>query len=313
MTNTCVACASDMSCTTPTTPACQMSGACAECSATNATVCAGNKPVCVTSMGFCGCNADGDCGDATSGRLCEGAVCQGGCALGRNDCAADQWCDVRDGGIGACIEQCASDSDCTAQLTHCDVGAVPAFCVECTNDAQCAAGSVCSPTTKTCVECTATNTSSCSATMNGAACLVSNTCGCVSDVDCGDVNSGRICDATTSKCTVGCSATGNGCPAMQTCSSGTCVTIVVDAGVGVDAGVEIDAGVEVDAGVMSDAGMPTGGRSGAGGAGGSMMMEEPMGGGGEAPSAPTGCGCTSVDPSLLIAALGLLLTRRSSR
>ena len=67
---------------------------------------------------------------------------------------------------------------------------------------------------------------------------------------------------------------------------------------GVDAGTP-DAGVLTDAGVEVDAGVDAGNGTGAGGGGGSDMTQ------------PTGCGCITVDPLLVVAgALGFLLRRR---
>lgn len=46
-------------------------------------------------------------------------------------------------------------------------------------------------------------------------------CGCLLDGDCGQLNSGRVCDLDTATCVDGCSTDvgGNGCPASQRCES----------------------------------------------------------------------------------------------
>ena len=47
-------------------------------------------------------------------------------------------------------------------------------------------------------------------------------CGCLADADCGSVTSGRVCDASTSRCVPGCRGTGgNGCVNEMVCSSTT--------------------------------------------------------------------------------------------
>src|SRR6185436_19666566 len=62
--------------------------------------------------------------------------------------------------------------------------------------------------------------------------LADNTCGCVTDDDCGTATSGRVCDALSQICVVGCRGTGgNGCPTTQVCTStdatiGMCVACV---------------------------------------------------------------------------------------
>jgi uncharacterized repeat protein (TIGR01451 family) len=138
-TNVCVGCKSDADCTDPLKPACQPSGACGQCSATNAKLCTGSTPVCNTSKGvcvlctlgpsgnadqcktspdgpvcvagpndtvFCGCDQDSDCGNATSGRVCDTNVqkCIDGCrGKGGNGCPTALTCTSPDTTIGQCV------------------------------------------------------------------------------------------------------------------------------------------------------------------------------------------------------------------
>ena len=245
--NVCVPCASDADCNNPVAPACQTSGAlfgaCTECSATNDGLCILNKPDCLTTIGICGCtdtDGDSECGGANSGVICSGPVgtCVPGCstAPGRNDCPVTSFCSDQTGGVGTCSPQpCLVDGDCSAPLPVCDTTPTPHVCVECLDDLDCAAPLICDTAVRRCVECTPTDLSNCSASGTGAACLLDNTCGCVTDADCGAVDSGRVCDGATSRCTIGCRGTGgNGCPSALVCTStdisiGSCVTCVSDA------------------------------------------------------------------------------------
>ncbi len=136
-THVCVGCTSDADCTDPNNPACQPSGACGQCSATNDKLCTGDTPVCNTSAGlcvycvpgpdastcvnspdgpvciagagnvvFCGCNTDSDCGSTTSGRVCDNMIskCIDGCrGQGGNGCPVDKDCTSHDSTIGQCI------------------------------------------------------------------------------------------------------------------------------------------------------------------------------------------------------------------
>lgn len=139
-THTCVGCKTDADCTDPKNPACQPSGACGECSATNQTLCVDDKPtceviegvcvfctpgpdgdatickddpngpICIVTVGdnrFCGCVVDSDCGSLTSGRVCDASkqVCVDGCrGEGGNGCPTDLECTSKDTSIGHCIK-----------------------------------------------------------------------------------------------------------------------------------------------------------------------------------------------------------------
>ncbi|MDH5674368.1 MAG: DUF3344 domain-containing protein [Myxococcales bacterium] len=251
--HSCVPCGSDIDCSDPATPACQLdgvlAGACTECSSTNDAACAGNRPQCLLAQGVCGCSdSDGDseCGASDSGRICNGPAgsCVPGCssAEGRNLCPMGQYCDDLSGAVGSCVtEDCVDDGDCSDPLPICDTGAVPNRCVQCLLDQDCEVGTICDTAgDKTCVQCTAENSTACSSAGAGTACLDSGSCGCTGDADCGGNQSGRVCDSSVSRCTVGCRGEGgNGCPATLVCTSssseiGQCVACLDDADCGGD-------------------------------------------------------------------------------
>jgi MYXO-CTERM domain-containing protein len=241
--NTCVGCTSDADCTDPALPACQtaagdLQGQCTECSAANDSLCGvdvtngpqnANEPECLTALGTCGCtdtDGDSECGNATSGRICNGpvGVCTDGCstAQGRNDCPTTKFCSDQTGAVGTCQTHCNTDADCTtAPELVCNTTPVPHVCVECTEQ----------------------NKTNCSMDASGDECLSDNTCGCNDDADCGATDSGRIC-GTDNKCTEGCRGTGgNQCPDGEVCTSSTSApgTCQPEQDAGVDAGPE-DAG-----------------------------------------------------------------------
>ena len=66
---------------------------------------------------FCGCATDGDCGSATSGRVCDATTrrCVAGCSASptRNHCPAGQFCtssDATGATVGTCTTTCNFDS-----------------------------------------------------------------------------------------------------------------------------------------------------------------------------------------------------------
>lgn len=132
-THTCVGCQTDADCKDPKAPACQPSGACGECSATNDKLCVDDTPVCNTMAGICvlctamdasacldskdgpqcvgglhcGCFQDSDCGGANSGIVCDpmAEICVEGCkGEGGNGCPDGKECTSKDSTIGQCIE-----------------------------------------------------------------------------------------------------------------------------------------------------------------------------------------------------------------
>jgi MYXO-CTERM domain-containing protein len=190
------------------------------------------KPVCVSDLGVCGCAGptdDRSCGAADSGLICSrvGGFCVPGCGPApRNGCPTGQTCLDIVNGVGQCSgAMCHSDTDCSAPLTHCDLSGGPdGHCVQCLFDTDCDAPLVCDPTKKKCEECVpgAASNPQCKPELAGSQCLTDGRCGCAIDADCGGVTSGRVCDATTSRCVPGCRGTGgNGCPNPQLCSSAT--------------------------------------------------------------------------------------------
>ncbi|HEY3351987.1 MAG TPA: isopeptide-forming domain-containing fimbrial protein [Polyangia bacterium] len=138
-THTCIGCRTDADCPEPARPACQPSGACGECSTTNATLCVGEEPVCDARSGtcvlctlgqdgdasacvhdadgpscvagpnntvHCGCFDDSECGDAASARVCDytDQVCISGCrGEGGNGCPDGEVCSSTDTTIGTCV------------------------------------------------------------------------------------------------------------------------------------------------------------------------------------------------------------------
>jgi uncharacterized repeat protein (TIGR01451 family)/MYXO-CTERM domain-containing protein len=231
--HTCRACTSDGECTDPNRPACHASGnlagACTECSANNPSLCGGNEPICLASIGTCGCtdvDGDSECGAADSGIICNGpaGVCVPGCSVAptRNNCPSSQFCSDQSGAVGTCSSQpCVTDADCTPPLTRCDTSVPLHVCVQCLSNADCTSPLICDVAgTKTCVQCTPSNTGNCDSAGTGGACLPNGNCGCLSDSDCGASDSGRVCDATVSQCISGCRGTGgNGCPTTLVCTS----------------------------------------------------------------------------------------------
>ncbi len=265
--NMCRACRGDMDCTGRAgTPACAMTGACVQCTPASMAACMGDTPACnadtnrcvlctggamgdaracganpdgracitPTMMGeaeFCGCARDADCGDATSGRVCDPMRrrCVDGCAVGegRNGCPMGRSCTADEPNqIGMCTTSCNRDADCMNPTPVCrrGMGMNPSVCVECTADSNCAGRmdgrTLCDPDSNTCVQCTAMSSAMCMASGAGSACRM-GTCGCNRDSDCGDATSGRVCDTDMNRCVEGCyRAEGrNGCPMGRSCTS----------------------------------------------------------------------------------------------
>jgi len=208
----CVPCVGPGDCKDPAKPVCETTGSlkntCVQCSQSAAALCVGSTPVCQADD-TCGCTKSSDCPAALH-------VC--------------------DPGTHTCIAHCLADTDCpAAPFTHCDKAASSPSCVECTTDAQCPNGRVCSAS-RSCVECTPQQAGACSTTGSGAVCLASGTCGCATDSDCGGATSGRVCNAKAQACALGCRGTGgNGCAIGFACSStttdvGSCAPPLGDAG-----------------------------------------------------------------------------------
>ena len=270
--NMCRPCQADRDCS-GATPACGATGACVQCTMTNATACTGMTPVCNTSNSTCvQCNTNAQCGgntpicDMTSRRCrgCGGDTECGGATPACGAAGACVQCTVMSAGAcrsptsvcnpatSSCV-QCLNDAQCSGNTPVCQNN----MCRGCQNDMECAMrdGATACATTGACVQCTATNTRGCPSAspvcnptdnrcvlctagptgdatrcaMNpdGRACIApmmsgeSFACGCLADSDCGDSNSGRVCDSMTRRCVVGC-AVGmgrNGCPMGQSCTA----------------------------------------------------------------------------------------------
>ncbi len=140
-THVCTGCVTDADCADPALPACQPSGVCGQCSATNDKLCIGQTPVCNEQQGLCvlctfgpggdatkckddpkgplciggmgamvhcGCLMDSDCGGPMSGIVCDSitATCTDGCrGMGGNGCPSDKECSSKDSSIGKCGPQ----------------------------------------------------------------------------------------------------------------------------------------------------------------------------------------------------------------
>ncbi len=243
--HTCRACAANSECGS-TAPVCSM-GACVLCTATMASACAANADghACMQpSPGtyFCGCANDADCGDARSGRVCDGATrrCVSGCAtaMSRNGCPAGQFCTSSDATVGMCTTSCNFDTDCVASMAsrpHClraSAGMANA-CVECTTDAHCASRTDgrtrCVGAMNTCAQCNPAAADSCAGNASGSACLGTGLCGCTSDSNC---TASQRCDTATS----------------------ACVARPIDAGTDASVDVSVDVSTDLGADVISDLG-----------------------------------------------------------
>lgn len=93
------------------------------------------------------------------------------------------------------ISTCATSMDCPVTAPVCDTTASPPQCV-CRMDADCPSGTICNAVTRTCAQCSLTNTTNCQPGTNGGVCLPSGVCGCTTNSDCG----GRACDPVTKTC-----------------------------------------------------------------------------------------------------------------
>jgi len=222
-------CSDNSQCSAPT-PVCQTSMhpyTCVECA--HNSDCVGNAagPSCHQDTHTCGqpqsCNQDSDCGDVNSGSVCDDTtkMCEDGCrGEGGNGCPGGEVCSSTTAAIGTCGpggQPCTQDSDC----------------------GEANSGRVCSDTTKTCENgCRGVGGNHCpseqvcsSATAEVGDCKPGQPCDPANhDTDCGDVNSGRVCNSTLQVpvCQDGCRGQGgNGCAGGEACSSlttdiGTC-------------------------------------------------------------------------------------------
>jgi uncharacterized repeat protein (TIGR01451 family) len=218
------------------------------------------------------CLVDADCGGPMSAKVCDGStkLCIDGCrGMDGNGCKDGDVCTSPDATIGQCV-QCLVDADCGGPMsaTVCD-GTSSTCKPGCRgmNGNGCMAGDVCTSKDATigqCVDCLVDadcggpqSAKVCDGMvckdgcrgMDGNGCMAGKDCtskdatigvcvDCLVDSECGDIKSGKVCDAATHMCGPGCRGTdGNGCPDGQSCSStdatiGMCSSCTTDADCG---------------------------------------------------------------------------------
>ncbi|HVZ86038.1 MAG TPA: isopeptide-forming domain-containing fimbrial protein, partial [Polyangia bacterium] len=219
----CRGCSGDTECG-GTTPACQPSGACGQCSATNATQCLGATPVCYPTSGTCvRCTANADCSGTTP--ICDGGThtCRG-CG-GDSDCGGSTPACQATGACGVCSS--TNISKCSGATPACNIGS--GTCRGCTADTDCSGSTPACQPGGACGVCSATNKSQCSGTTPVCA-TAGGTCrGCTADADCG--GSTPACQPNGA-CGV-CSSTNrsqcSGATPICNTSSGTCRGCTADA------------------------------------------------------------------------------------
>jgi hypothetical protein len=270
LTSTCTACDGDegtgatAACPASTAPYCQAAGTCGKC--TQDSDCATGThagPRCDVTTGACGdtCSNDATCNAGDAGgtaKWCDSlgdggmGVCQpkipngsplpsgGFCStIGSSACASGA-CDPTDNECGI-----ANGQSCPTQgAAGCRSGACVASgpnagkCEPCASDSNCSGDTpACSPTTSTCVDCTATNSSKCAGDVplcdtstsfcascqadygaksamacpsaSAPFCAPVGACSkCTTNSDCaGSLHAGTICEATTGACGTTCQTT----------------------------------------------------------------------------------------------------------
>lgn len=239
------------------------------------------------------CPAGSSCQDTSDGKRCLAS-----CRVGLADCRGGYTCLEVDniGTTGACYPSCFTNQDCdlaTAECRACDgaciakksaTGQIGDFCID---DSTCATGQSCRSTATYSNQksCTMSCSRGCGTCPSGSACTPGargelfclRTCTgpgtCPQGLRCADTATGKACQPWC--------AMDVDCPVGQFCFNGECYSPEYDAGCGTLCN-RPDAGRPVVV-VPPDAGM--GGGTG-------------------------GCGCNSVDPSLMFAALALFCVRR---
>lgn len=93
------------------------------------------------------------------------------------------------------VSTCGNSAECPVTAPICDTAATPPQCI-CRADGDCPTGTICNAVTKTCTQCSPTNTTNCLPTSTGGVCLPGGICGCNTNTDCG----GHQCDMTTKTC-----------------------------------------------------------------------------------------------------------------
>ena len=237
----CRACSADDECG-GVLPACQPAGACGQCSATNATRCAGATPVCETTARHLRrlprrtASAAGRSRCATAPRT-RAAPARPTPSAGRDaDCLP----------TGACARLHRDRREhCPASAPRCDVSSGVGVCVACLDDSHCSGVTpVCATATHTCVACTSDGPQlprperpACQRTgpLRGACTECTRPtppgggtkpcasdlgiCGCaaVDDRQCGAADSGLICSGPGGLCVPGCGTRRVRLPDGQTC------------------------------------------------------------------------------------------------
>src|SRR6185312_6784407 len=215
-------CSADADCG-GSTPACQPSGACGVCSASNAQACQGTTPVCDVASATCrGCASNSDCGGGTP--VCQPSGACGACtAADTSNCpAARPLCDISTG-VGVCVG-CRSAADCGGVTPVCSTSSHT--CGPCTADGAPSCPDPARPACQTtgvlagaCTECSPTNAGRCTGAK--PSCLPdTGLCGCAEDDVCGGPMSGVICSGPNGICTPGCgTAPRNDCPSGTMCTN----------------------------------------------------------------------------------------------
>lgn len=239
------------------------------------------------------CPAGSSCQDTSDGKRCLAS-----CRVGLADCRGEYTCLAVDdiGTTGACYPSCYTNEDCNSAIAECRqcdgaciakksaTGQIGDFCID---DSTCATGQSCRPTATYSNQksCTMGCSRGCGVCPSGSTCTPGargelfclRTCTgpgtCPNGLRCADTAAGKACQPWC--------AMSNDCPVGQFCFNGECYTPEQDAGCGTLCN-RPDAGRPVVV-VPADAG--TGGGTG-------------------------GCGCNSVDPLTVFAALALFGIRR---
>ena len=192
----CKPCASDADCTgTPLTPACEVSGACGQCSSTNGTKCKGGTAVCDFPTGTCvSCEFNTDCAGATPTCNTTTHTCRA--CLNNADCTgspAGPACVTSGMKAGTCVP-CKANADCTnPDAPRCDTTANQ--CVACLISADCPAATPACTSAHVCVGCLS------DADCSGATpvCNGSNLCvGCLTNASCSGAT--PVCDTSAQTC-----------------------------------------------------------------------------------------------------------------
>ena len=230
------------------TPACDIAGICAICSATNSTACTGTTKVCDVPTNTCvGCLTSATCtsptpicGTAMTCRACASAADCGGatpeCATtGANAgdcvaCIADANCPPatpRCTPTNTCV-QCESNADCGGDTPVCSTGT----CKACTSDASCSGATPACEVWGACGQCSATNATECGGSTDICDFPTGTCVDCEFNSDCS--GSTPTCNTTTHTCracTDNADCMGN--PGGSACvttgmKAGSCVTCAKD-------------------------------------------------------------------------------------